>query len=160
MSWEEDYKKRECLNAYRQAEKHQKIILEKIQKLRLDKMFPSIQNDDIPHGHNQSDLSDYAANLYDYETDLKIAMDYSDLIKREIERAARKLQKNENLYIICKYIEFLSTYEIETIIGVKRRRLYDIEKSAIENIEIDEVIINECLRRISESGCYSSNGRL
>ncbi|BDZ80512.1 hypothetical protein [Claveliimonas bilis] len=160
MSWEENEKKKEYLNGYREAKRREKRILEQIQRLRLDKMFPCLQNDDMPHGHNQSDLSDYAANLYDYETDLKITMDSSDLIKREIERAARKLQKNENLYIICKYIEFLSTHEIETIIGVKRRRLYDIEKSAIENIEIDEVIINECLRRIGESNCYSSNGRL
>lgn len=160
MSWEENEKKKEYLNGYREAKRREKRILEQIQRLRLDKMFPCLQNDDMPHGHNQSDLSDYAADLYDYETDLKITMNSSDLIKREIERAARKLQKNENLYIICKYIEFLSTYEIEGIIGVKRRRLYDIEKSAIENIEIDEVIINECLRRISESDCYSSNGRL
>ena len=38
-------------------------ILNEIQRLRLNKMFPSVVNDGMPKGSEQSDLSEYAAKL-------------------------------------------------------------------------------------------------
>ena len=60
---EENEKKKEYLRLYRRAVRREKDILEEIQRLRLDKMFPSVVNDGMPHGSSQTDLSDYIAIL-------------------------------------------------------------------------------------------------
>ena len=60
---EENEQKKEYLKSYRRAIKREQDILDEIQRLRLDKMFPSVANDGMPHGSSYSDLSDYAAIL-------------------------------------------------------------------------------------------------
>ena len=60
---EENEKKKEYLKSYRRAIKREQDILDEIQRLRLDKMFPSVVNDGMPHGSSHSDLSDYVAIL-------------------------------------------------------------------------------------------------
>ena len=66
---EENEKKKEYLKSYRRAIKREQDILDEIQRLRLDKMFPSVVNDGMPHGSSHSDLSDYVAIL-DEQIDL------------------------------------------------------------------------------------------
>ena len=55
----ENEEKKEYLRSYRRAVKREKDILDEIQRLRTDKMFPSVVNDGMPRGSSQSDLSDY-----------------------------------------------------------------------------------------------------
>ena len=59
----ENEEKKEYLKSYRRAVKREKDILDEIQRLRSDKMFPSAVNDGMPKGNSQSDLSDYIAIL-------------------------------------------------------------------------------------------------
>ena len=59
----ENEEKKEYLKSYRRAVKREKDILDEIQRLRADKMFPSVANDGMPKGSSQSDLSDYIAIL-------------------------------------------------------------------------------------------------
>ena len=58
-AWEENEKKKEYLRGYKYARRREQRILEQIQQLRLDAMFPCIQGDGMPRGSSQSDLSDY-----------------------------------------------------------------------------------------------------
>ena len=51
---EENEQKKYFLRSYRRAIKKEQRILEKIQKLRMDKMFPSVANDGMPRGSSQS----------------------------------------------------------------------------------------------------------
>lgn len=51
--------KKEYLHSYMSAVKAAKRIEEEIERLRLDKMLPSLIMDDMPHAHDQKDLSDY-----------------------------------------------------------------------------------------------------
>lgn len=44
-TWELNEKKKEYLNGYRDAKRREKRILEQIQQLRLDTMFPCLQGD-------------------------------------------------------------------------------------------------------------------
>ena len=46
-------------------------ILDEIQRLRADKMFPSVCNDGMPRGSSQTDLSDYMAEIDAAIEDLK-----------------------------------------------------------------------------------------
>ena len=59
----ENDKKKEFLRRYRECERREQEILEEIQRLRADKMFPSMVNDGMPKGSQQSDLSDYMVLL-------------------------------------------------------------------------------------------------
>ena len=59
----ENDKKKEFLRRYRECERREQEILEEIQRLRADKMFPSSVNDGMPKGSQQSDLSDYMVLL-------------------------------------------------------------------------------------------------
>ena len=61
--WEENEQKKGYLKGYITLKRKEKRTLEQIQQLRLDKMFPCVQNDDMPHAHNNSDLSDYIVRL-------------------------------------------------------------------------------------------------
>lgn len=54
----ENEEKKEYLRSYRRAVKREKDILDEIQRLRTDKMFPFVVNDGMPRGSSQSDLSD------------------------------------------------------------------------------------------------------
>ena len=63
MEMTENDKKKEFLRRYRECERREQEILEEIQRLRADKMFPSSVNDGMPKGSQQSDLSDYMVLL-------------------------------------------------------------------------------------------------
>lgn len=60
---QENQKKKEYLKGYKTAIKREKRILDQIQKLRMDEMMPAMKYDDMPHGSNISDLSDYAVKM-------------------------------------------------------------------------------------------------
>lgn len=60
---EENKKKKEYLNGYRTCKRREVQLLQQIEELRSRKMFPSLNNDGMPHGNQHSDLSDYAARL-------------------------------------------------------------------------------------------------
>ena len=59
----ETEEKKEYLRGYQKAKKRERLILEQIQQLRMDKMFPCLQYDGMPHAHNNSDLSAYMEKL-------------------------------------------------------------------------------------------------
>ena len=68
---EENHVKIMWLNKYRAAVREEQMILDEIQRLREDKMFPSLIIDGMPHGSSQSDLSAYAARLDEQMAKLK-----------------------------------------------------------------------------------------
>ena len=55
--------KNSLLNKYRAAVREEQMILDEIQRLREDKMFPSMVMDGMPHGSDHSDLSAYMARM-------------------------------------------------------------------------------------------------
>lgn len=67
----ENEKKKEFLRRYRRAVRREQEILDEIQRLRADKMFPSVCNDGMPRGSSQTDLSDYMAEIDAAIEDLK-----------------------------------------------------------------------------------------
>ena len=68
---EENHRKIVWLNKYRAAVREEQMILDEIQRLREDKMFPSMVMDDMPHGSDHSDLSAYMARMDAQLTRLK-----------------------------------------------------------------------------------------
>ena len=137
MSWEENEKKKEYLNGYREAKRREKRILEQIQRLRLDKMFPCIQNDDMPHGHNQSDLSDYAVKMDELMEELKkerlqAVEEYNEIYKT----ISRLESENEKEVLVRRYINGDKWEEIAVKMNYGYRHIHKIHGSALINIKI------------------------
>lgn len=139
MSWEENEKKKEYLNGYREAKRREKRILEQIQRLRLDKMFPCLQNDDMPHGHNQSDLSDYAVKMDELMEELKKerlqAVDEYNEIYKTISRLENE---NEKEVLVRRYINGDKWEEIAVKMNYGYRHIHKIHGSALINIKVPE----------------------
>lgn len=74
---EENERKKEYLKSYQRAKKREKHILQEIQRLRLDRIFPGVVNDGMPHGSSQTDLSDYIILI-----DEQIELLKQDVLKR------------------------------------------------------------------------------
>lgn len=139
MSWEENEKKKEYLNGYREAKRREKRILEQIQRLRLDKMFPFLQNDDMPHGHNQSDLSDYAVKMDELMEELKkerlqAVEEYNEIYKT----ISRLESENEKEVLVRRYINGDKWEEIAVKMNYGYRHIHKIHGSALINIKVPE----------------------
>ena len=81
---EENEKKKEYLKRYHVAELAEKEIQEEIDDLRMNKMFPALIQDGMPHGSSCMDLSEYAAQLDELLTELKDQMEQRIIIRRKI----------------------------------------------------------------------------
>mgnify|MGYP001245722080 CR=1 FL=1 len=64
----ETEQKKEYLKEYEKAVRQMKRSEEKITEMRLSKIMPSAGNDGMPHAHNNTDLSGYAALLDEEES--------------------------------------------------------------------------------------------
>ena len=103
----ENDRKKTYLRAYRKHGKKIKRIELEIEEIRNMKMYPSSNNDGMPHGSNQSDLSSYAAALQERDVmfyryikgfewwQIAQLMEYSESWIYELHgRALKKIQIN------------------------------------------------------------------
>lgn len=138
--WELNEKKKEYLNGYRDARRREKRILEQIQQLRLDTMFPCMQGDGMPRGSSQSDLSNYMERYDGLMDELKqegvnAIAEYTD-----IHRAIRKMEDEEEKEVLeRKYLMRQSWDVIAEGLGVSRRTAIRIHGNALMNFEIPKV---------------------
>lgn len=141
--WEINEKKKEYLRRYVRSKKREKRIEEEIQRLRMDKMFPSVVSDDMPHGTDQKDLSDYIV-LVDQQIDLLKAERLEGIkIYADIEERIRKMQDdNEQEVLRLKYIRGMTWEEVAVEMRYTFQHTHRIHKRALKNIYFDDVI--EC----------------
>ena len=92
---EENEKKKEYLRSYRKALRREERILDEIQELRMNKMFPSAVNDGMPRGSEQSDLSDYIVALDEMIEELKNERLERAKLRQRIERDIRALDNED-----------------------------------------------------------------
>ena len=114
-------------------------ILEEIQELRMDKMFPSAVNDGMPKVSEQRDLSDYAAKLDELIQELK--EERFEKIKRlqSIERVIKELD-NEDMQTILRlrYIDGLKWEEVCVAINYEWAQMHRIHARALREIKIND----------------------
>lgn len=134
---EENEQKKEYLKSYRRAIKREQDILDEIQRLRLDKMFPSVVNDGMPHGSNHSDLSDYAAIL-----DEQIELLKEERLERvrcyqKIERQIRQMENEDEQEVLrLRYILGMKWEEVAVKMNYSYRRTLDIHGKALLSFKI------------------------
>lgn len=89
---------------YRRAERRKQNILDEIQELRADKLFPSVALDGMPKGSGQADLSDFVVLMSDYIAKLKEERLQKIKIRIEINKKMKEDDEKEVLrmrYLRC-----------------------------------------------------------
>ena len=134
---EENEQKKEYLKSYRRAIKREQDILDEIQRLRLDKMFPSVINDGMPHGSSHSDLSDYAAILDEQIELLKEERLEKVRCYQKIERQIRQMENEDEQEVLrLRYILGMKWEEVAVKMNYSYRRTLDIHGKALLSFKI------------------------
>lgn len=134
---EENEQKKEYLKSYRRAIKREQDILDEIQRLRLDKMFPSVVNDGMPHGSSHSDLSDYAAILDEQIELLKEERLEKAKCYQKIERQIRQMENEDEQEVLrLRYILGMKWEEVAVKMNYSYRRTLDIHGKALLSFKI------------------------
>ncbi len=134
---EENEQKKEYLKSYRRAIKREQDILDEIQRLRLDKMFPSVVNDGMPHGSSHSDLSDYAAIL-DEQIDL-LKEERLEKVRcyQKIERQISRMENEDEQEVLrLRYILGMKWEEVAVKMGYSWKQTHRIHSSALKNFKM------------------------
>lgn len=133
----ENEKKKKYLNRYRESVKREKYILEEIQRLRADKIFPSIANDGMPKGNKSSDLSDFMVLLDEEIERLKRERLEKVRAYSEISEKIRNMKnENEKEVLTLRYIKGAKWEEICLEMGYSWRQIHYIHSKALCNIKI------------------------
>ena len=134
---EENEQKKYFLRSYRRAIKKEQRILEKIQKLRMDKMFPSVTNDGMPRGSSQSGLDAYIEKLSDRQEELKAIQLEKAICKSSIEKLIHNLDdENEQKVLRLHYIDGMTWSSIANELIYSERHIHRIHASALKNINM------------------------
>lgn len=126
--------KKEYLKEYgkivRQMEQSKLIIRE----MRLNAMMPAVVNDGMPHAHNNTDFSSYAAML-DQEERRYMKYRYRRIKKcKEIRDKIEQLASEDEKQVLeYRYIRLLSMGEIAEKRKKSYRQILRIHKSALEH---------------------------
>ena len=133
----ENEEKKEYLKSYRRAVKREKDILDEIQRLRADKMFPSVANDGMPKGSNQSDLSDYIAILDEQIELLKVERLEKARCYQKIEKQIRQMENEDEQEVLrLRYITGLKWEEAAARMSYSWKHIHRIHSSALCNFKM------------------------
>lgn len=133
----ENEEKKEYLRSYRRAVKREKDILDEIQRLRSDKMLPSIANDGMPKGNSQSDLSDYIAILEEQIELLKAERLEKARCYQKIERQISQMKNEDEQEVLrLRYITGLKWEEVAVRMSYSWKHIHRIHSSALCNFKM------------------------
>lgn len=134
---EENEKKKEYLRRYHAAELAEREIREEIDDLRMNKMFPALIQDGMPHGSSCGDLSAYAVQLDELLIELKDQMEKRIKIRREITEKIEAMQdETEKTVLRLRYIHWMQWEQIADRMGYSIRNITKIHGKALAHFEI------------------------
>ncbi len=134
---EENERKKEYLKSYQRAKKREKHILQEIQRLRLDRIFPGVVNDGMPHGCSQTDLSDYIILIDEQIELLKQERLEKAKVRNNIEKHIRELQDDEQEVLRIRYIDGVSKWEdVAKEMNYSLRKIHNLHSNALIHLKI------------------------
>lgn len=137
MEMTENDKKKEFLRRYRECERREQEILEEIQRLRADKMFPSSVNDGMPKGSQQSDLSDYMVLLDEQIDRLKQERLEKARTRDQIDLAIRRMENpDEQRVLRLRYLWGFKWEEVAVKMSYSWKQIHRLHSSALDNFEM------------------------
>ena len=138
----ENEMKKEYLRGYRRHVRKLSRIEAELEELRTMKMAISVNNDGMPHGSGQSDMSGYAAELDQLERNLIRERNQRFKGYREIsERIAKMKSENERDVLFYRYIKGLAWWEIAEKMGCSERWVYKLHGKALAHLELPKEFI-------------------
>ena len=133
----ENEKKKEYLRRYNDHVRRIRRIEIELAELRTMRISGSGNTDGMPHGSNQSDLSDYAADLDELEQKLMKERYKRVLAYKEIVRRIKKLEsENEKDVLIYRYIAGYDWWQIAEKLRYSERQVHRFHGEALEHFEI------------------------
>ena len=129
--------KKEYLKQYEKAVRQMKRSEEKIKEMHLSKIMPSAGNDGMPHAHNNTDLSAYAALLDEEERRYMKARYHRIKLCREItDKIERMDNEDEKDVLMYRYIRLMKWEDICVKMGHSWQNTHRIHKKARENFKM------------------------
>ncbi len=140
----ENEQKKRYLNGYRAHVRRINRIETELAELRLMRQSMSMNNDGMPHGSGQSDLSGYMAELDEQERNLireryERILTYKDIAKR----IKRLKSENEKDVLFYRYISGLTWWEIAEKMSFSERHVTRLHGKALAHLEIPKDVL-EC----------------
>lgn len=133
----ETEQKKEYLKEYEKAVRQMKRSEEKITEMRLSKIMPSAGNDGMPHAHNNTDLSGYAALLDEEERRYMKARYHRIKLCREItDKIERMDNEDEKDVLMYRYIRLMKWEDIAVKMEYSWQHLHKIHARALHNFKI------------------------
>lgn len=138
----ENEQKKEYLREYRGHVRRARRIEAEIMELQSMQASMSVNNDGMPHGSGQADLSGYAAELDKLERDLikeryERIMTYQDIA----DRIKQLKSENEKDVLFYRYIKGLSWWEIAEKMNYSERWVLKIHGKALGHFELTKEFI-------------------
>lgn len=131
----ENEQKKEYLRGYRKHGKKIIRISSEIEEIRSMLLYPSINNDGMPHGTNQGDLSDYAAKLTEKEESLYLEGVEQVKTHKDINYRINQLEnEDERDVLFYRYIKDKRWWEIAELMGYSERQVHRLHGKALEHL--------------------------
>lgn len=131
--------KKQYLRQYKSAMIAEQVILDEIQKVRMDAMFPSIvQDDGMPHGSGRNgDLSDLMVRVEELQAELKEQLEKRIKLRQDITRKIEQMNdETEKAVLRLRYIQALKWEEIAVQLNYNYRYTLKIHGEALKNFKM------------------------
>ena len=140
----ENEKKKEYLRGYGNHVRRIARIESELTELRAMRALISVNNDGMPHGSGQSDLSGYFSELDELERKLIDERYRRIMTYKDIARRIKSLRsENEKDVMFYRYIKGLDWWEIADKMGYSERHITRIHGRALVHFELPKDVL-EC----------------
>lgn len=130
-------KKKEYLKSYERAVRRRERESEKIEELRMAQIIPAQGNDGMPHAHNCTDLSGYAAMLDEAEKRYRRTRYECVRLCKEITDKIERLQNDDEKDVLMyRYIRRMSWEDVCVKLKHSWQHTHRIHKRALENFKM------------------------
>ena len=136
---EENEEKKKYLKGYIYCKRREKQLAQQIDELRDQKMFPSVNNDGMPHGSGISDLSGYVAQLDDLISQLEHEREMAVKQYEEIHDQINTMEDNVlRELLVRKYLLDQRWEKIAVAMDYEYRYILKLHGKALRNFQIPE----------------------
>ena len=134
---QENERKKEYLDGYRKCVRQLDRLNEELSEIRINKMFPFLIQDGMPHAHTTTDLSGYAARIDKIERKIvKARYQKINKLKNIRDRIERMSDENEKDVLFYRYIKGMKWEEIAVKMMYTYRNVTKIHGRALKNFQI------------------------
>lgn len=136
--WTEREEKKQYLKTYQKALRRENDILEEIQQLRTEKMFPATHMEGLPVAAGPSDLSAYMAKIDELIERLKEERLKRIMLREKIEGDINRLKdEDEKAVLRYRYIQGLKWEDVCERIGFSWKGVHNVHGRALNNFSIN-----------------------